>query len=265
MTAGHSVRLALGLVPLIFALACMPGYFRQRAIENDIAQMTQDIRRIYQVNGDTQQLVQTRLTDLETKRRSDSELILRRLADMDQRIMALHEQMDIVRGQLEEVRYRTTGESPDRIPIHVGTGDEASTLVLEGEQLFSEGGVALRRGDYAGARAAFGEFLKQFPTSSRAVDARMWIAESHYREEDWPAAREAFAMVEQRYPASSRVPEALYKMALCDEELGNPALAAETLQRLVGKYPDWEMIERAKDMLDRLIKVEPQVPPAATP
>jgi len=258
-------RLLLAVAPLTVALACTPAFFGQREIERDMARTAMHIERIYQLNAETQNLVNAQLKALETKRKTDSELTLRSLAEMEQRVEDLQETLGIVRSQVEEIRYRTVGESPDRVPIQVGEGDRASTVVLEGNQFLLDGQRALARQDYAAARAAFQEFLEQFPNSRRAVDAQMWIAETLYRENKWTEARAAYLVVEQRYLASRRVPEALMKMALCETELGQEDQAVTTLERLIAKYPKCDQIERANEMLRSFIKVEPQVPPRPSP
>jgi len=257
----QAVQLAAATICLSLAVACA-SLFGQGTMERDLAKTAMDIDRIYQLNTDTQKLMEARLKESEAKQKADSELILNNLVGLEQRIAALQETMDAIRTQVEELRYRATGETPDRVPIQLGQGDRASTVVLEGEQLFLEGQKALQRNDYAAARASFQEFLKQFPTSRRRAEAQLWIGESSYREKKWQEASEAFQVVEQQYLTTPRVPEAIMKMALCDEQLGHPDQAIATLERLITNYPKWDRIQQAQEMLRRLIKVEPQVPPA---
>jgi tol-pal system protein YbgF len=190
---------------------------------------------------------------------------LRSLADLEQRMAAMQETLDTIRNQVDQVRYKTSGESPDRIPIPVVQGDRTTTVVLEGEQIFLDGQRALQRKDYAGARASYQEFLKQFAHSTRAAEAQLWIGETYYREGKWKEARAAYQVVEQQYLTSPRVPEALMKMALCDEKMGQNAQAAATLQRLIAKFPRWEQVEQAQEMLRSLEKGGPLVPPGPAP
>jgi len=253
-------QLFLALPPIALALACSPALFGS-TIERDMAKTAMDIERIYQVNADTQKVVETRLKTLEIRQQTQSDLALRSLAELEQRVAAMQETLDSIRNQVEEIRFKTLGESPDRVPIRVGSGDHASTVVLEGEQLFLDGQKALQRKDYAGARSFYQEFLKQFAGSPRAADAQMWIGESYYREGKWKEAKAAFVTVEQQYVASPRLPEALMKMALCDQQTGQNEQAAATLERLIAKYPSWDQIEQAQEMLRNLPKGGPQLPP----
>ena len=250
-----------GLAWCSFALACYGGLFGGGTFERSMARTAEDIDRIYQLNSDTQKIVETRLKAMETKQQTQSELTMRSLAELEQRVEALQETLGIIRTQVEELRYRTLGESPDRIPLRVGQGDRASTVVLEGEQLFLSGRNALERGDHNGARTSFNTFLKQFPTSARAAEAQVWIGETYYREGKYKEAAAAYQVVGQQYVTSPYVPESLMKIALCQEQLGQKEQAAGTLERVIAKYPRWEKIENAQEMLRRLVKVGPQVPP----
>jgi len=252
----------VGLTPFFFVLACTPSVFGQRSFERDLAKTAMEIERIYQLNMDTQKVVETALKTLDTRQQTQSELMLRTLAELEQRVAALQESLDAVRTQMDELRYRTGSESPDRMSIRVGQGDRASTVILQGEQFLLDGQRALQRKDFVSARSSFQEFLKQFPSSLRAADAQMWIGESFYRESKWNEAKAAYQVVEQRYMASPRVPEALLKMARCDQQMGQTNQAVATLERLIAKYPKWEQIQQAQEMLTSLGKVELQVPPS---
>jgi len=263
MTRAKRTRIIIAwIAPACLLLACSPGLFGRRTLEQDLAKTAMEIERIYQLNLDTQKVVENQMRMLETRQQTQSELVLRTLTEIEQRVAALQETLDAVRSQMEEIRYRSASESADRLAIRVGQGDQASTVVLQGEQLLLDGQKALQRRDFVAARVSFQEFLKQFAGSPRAADAQMWVAESFYREGKWNEAKAAFAVVEQRYVASPRVPDALFKTALCDRQLGQRDQAVATLERLIAKYPKWDQIPQAQEILSSLTKAELQVPPA---
>ena len=257
--ATQRVMLGLGVLTLSLTLAC--GTLGQSSMANDLAKTAMDIERIYELNADTQKTVETRLKALDTRQQTQSDLLMRSLTDLEQRVATLQESLDAIRTQIDQLRYKAGGESAESVPLRVGQGDTASTVVLQGEQLFLEGQRAIQRKDYAGARASYLEFLKQFPSSPRGADAQMWLGETYYREGKWAEARAAFLTVEQRYVTSPRVPEAMMKVALCDRALGQVDQAAATLEQLIAKFPRWEQIEQAQEMLRTLVRVTPQLPP----
>ena len=131
--------------------------------------------------------------------------------------------------------------------------------------MFLSGRNALERGDYNGARTSFQTFLNQFAGSARAPEAQVWIGETFYREGKYKEAATAYQVVEQRYLTSPYLPEALMKIALCQEQLGQKEQAIATIERVIAKYPRWEKLENAQEMLRRVAKIGPQVPPAPAP
>lgn len=249
------------LLPLSLSLGCLPAFTGGRQIQHDMARTMLDVQRILQVNTETQDRVENALSAIQKKSQADTEMIVTNLAELEQRIDALQEALGVIRSQVEEIRFRTAGESVDRVAIRVGQGNTASTAVLEGSSLLLEGQNALTQENYEQARRLFQEFLNRFPASTRAPDAQMRIADSYYRQEEWAAARAAYQVMETRYLTSPRVPEALMKMAYCEEKLGRETQAVEILDRLIRNHPKWEQIERAREALNRYVKVEPQVPP----
>ena len=255
------LRLFGAVAPLLFSVGCLDMLLGNRQIERDLARTMLDIERIYQTNAETQQRVDAALAAIQTKSQADTELIIRNLIELEQRIDALQETLGIVRSQIEEVRYQMVGEGADRVAIQVGQGNDATTAVLEGGELLLEGQTALRRENHEQARASFQEFLNRFPASPRAAEAQMRIGDAYYREAKWAEARAAYERVETQYLTSPRVPEALMKMAYCEEQLGRTAPALAILERLLQNHAEWEQIQRARDMMRRLIQLEPIVPP----
>jgi len=253
------------ILVLSFSAGCYSLMFGPGVLERDMARTAAGIDRIAQMNLDTQKIVETRLKTVEAKQQADSALLASNLASIGEQIRALQETLDQTRHEVQEIRLRTTGEAPDRLPIVVGQGDTASTVILEGQQILLQGEQALQRKDYQAARGSFQEYVKRFPTSPRAAEAQIRIGESYVREGKLPEAVAALQVVEQLYVNSPLVPEALMKIASCQEQLGQAQQAIATLKRLVSQHQRWEKIEAAQEMLRRLDRLEPQVPPTASP
>ncbi|MBM3333880.1 tetratricopeptide repeat protein [Candidatus Sumerlaeota bacterium] len=248
---------------LCFSTGCYSTLFGSGSLERDMARTATGIDRIAQMNRDTQKIVETQLKTLETRQQADSALFTSNLASLGEQIRALQETLDQTRQEMQQIRFRMTGEAPDRIPIVVGRGDVASTVILEGQQLLLQGEQALQRKDYLAARSSFQEYVKRFPTSPRAAEAHMRIGESYIREGKLLEAVAALQVVEQLYVNSPLVPEALMKIASCQEQMGQVQQAVATLKRLVSQHQKWEKIEAAQETLRKLDRVESQVPPTA--
>lgn len=112
--------------------------------------------------------------------------------------------------------------------------------------------LALLKGNYDLAIAAFGEFVEKNPDSDLADNAQYWIGESHFARDEIGPAVDAFAAVESRWPNGDKVPGALLKIAACHEKEGNTAGARRTYEDLVARFPRSEEARLAKEKMARL-------------
>jgi tol-pal system protein YbgF len=95
----------------------------------------------------------------------------------------------------------------------------------------------LKSGDYAGAEKGFSKFLKDFPKSPLADNARYWAGETYYVRKDYVRAAEEFLKVYQNFPKSGKAPGSLLKLGLSLASLNNTAGACRTYDRLLKEYP----------------------------
>jgi tol-pal system protein YbgF len=103
-----------------------------------------------------------------------------------------------------------------------------------------------KRGDYAGAITAFGNFIRAYPRTPLASSAQYWIGNAHFARRDYRAAVTAQRTLIANYPDSPKVPDALLNIASAQSELGDAAGARRTLEELVAKYPKSEAAAKAK-------------------
>src|SRR5690606_14937179 len=92
--------------------------------------------------------------------------------------------------------------------------------------------------DFDKASQAFSAFLRRYPASRYAANARYWLGEIHLVKGDLQAAGQSFARVTLDYPNHSKVPDALYKLADVERRLGRTDKARAALQEVIAKYPD---------------------------
>lgn len=253
-------RAGASLLLLACGLACS-AIMGQSEIESDLAQAFVDISSINQRIAQTQNLIDSRVRDIERRQTADSETMMRTLAGIESQIAAIQEDLGSIKTQLAELRYQARREDAERVAIQVGQGDAASTVVLEARRLLLDASQAMVRREYENARESYNEFLRQFAVSQHRFDAHMGIAESYYREGKWNEAVEAFQRVAERYPADPRAPEALMKIAICQQKAGQKEQAVATLQSLIKTHPNWDRIQQAQDQLNQLTQAEPQLPP----
>jgi len=126
--------------------------------------------------------------------------------------------------------FKGSDNSTDKEP----TENEAFTLA---KQKFD-------RGDHAGARNAFKEFLKKYPQSEMADNAIFWIGETYFYEKWYEKAILEYEKVITQYPKGDRVPSALLKQGISfylhgetqkDDKFKKTAIGV--MKELIDKYP----------------------------
>ena len=119
------------------------------------------------------------------------------------------------------------------------------------EMLYNDSLAAYHDGDYENAVKLFAAYLRDFPTTVKAANARYWLGESYYSLAQYAQAITEFKRVQKDFPVSSKVPDALLKTAMSYEAIGGlePARAAYT--ELLQKYPASLSARRAKKALAR--------------
>ena len=106
-----------------------------------------------------------------------------------------------------------------------------------------------KRGDYPGAIAGFGAFVKAYPKSALAPSAQYWIGNAQFARRDYRGAIAAQRQLLAAYPDSAKVPDALLNIASAQSELGEAPAARRTLEELVAKFPHSEAAVKAKQRL----------------
>lgn len=64
-----------------------------------------------------------------------------------------------------------------------------------------------------------------------------WRGEAYYAKNDFGRAAQEFEAVVARFSTGAKVPDAMLKLGMCHERLGDVARAREDFQRLRNEYP----------------------------
>lgn len=104
------------------------------------------------------------------------------------------------------------------------------------EALYTLGRTKLDEKSTAAARAAFEEFLGQFPQHERAPDAQVGLAETFVLEGDSAEAVTQYEKVAATYPTSARAPEALYQAGRISEQRKRISDARKFYNMVVNRY-----------------------------
>jgi len=97
---------------------------------------------------------------------------------------------------------------------------------------------AFDQGDFEAARSDFESIIKDFPKSEHADNAQFWIGEIYYREKWYEKAILEYQKVIENYPKGNKVPASLLKQGFAFISLGDKANARLILKELGQKFPE---------------------------
>lgn len=107
-------------------------------------------------------------------------------------------------------------------------------------------------GKIAEARKTFQEVFDAEPTGDLADNALFWIGETYYQTGDYANAVRYYRRVTTEFSDQNKAPDALFKIALSQEKTGDLALARQTLEEVIQKYPYSSPAASAKYELKRI-------------
>jgi len=214
------------------------------------------------------------------------------LADLSARIDSLQEEMERLRGRIEEAGHRSAqaleeaqrlrrdvatlpasggppaaassalGPPPLGAPTgQVAEGESPETLGAQAAGATSEE-VQAYRAAYAAWRSSnndacidqFRNFLQAYPASAYADDATYWMADCYFKKEDFKTSILRFDDVVQRYPKGNKAADALYRQgqALLKLGPGYSKAAGKAFERVLSEYPESPRSAEAKRQLELL-------------
>ena len=106
-----------------------------------------------------------------------------------------------------------------------------------------------KAGRYTNAVKAFHEFLKKYPDSVHVPNAIYWLGNTKFALKDYKGALGFYQKFLDVSPTSPKAADVLLKMAECQQGLKQKAVAKKTLKQLIAKYPTSEAAAKAKKLL----------------
>lgn len=120
------------------------------------------------------------------------------------------------------------------------------------ETLYSNALRDFTGGNYSLARQEFEDYLKYYPDSDLASNARFYLGEINYAEKNYSDSIRDYDMVLDQYPKSFKLADARLKKALALLQLGQKANAQRELREVVRRHPGTEAERRARATLREL-------------
>ena len=177
-----------------------------------------------------------------------------RLAEMQTSMTELLERLDVLNDRIARLERSEHDSAPaaasvapppasaqpvspaaSRVPIA-----SAASSALRGAQLAEQYRAAIMLyGDrrVPEARAAFQAVFDADPGSELADNALFWIGETYYSAGDWQNAISFYRRVSTEYGDQNKAPDAVYKLAMAYARTGDLALARQTFQEVIARYP----------------------------
>lgn len=109
-----------------------------------------------------------------------------------------------------------------------------------------------RKGDFAAAQVALGQFVQRYRQSGYVSSALFWLGNAQYANKDYKDALSNFQQMLKVAPTHARAPEAMLAISNVQIELKDLKGARKTMDDLVKAYPASEAATTARDRLARL-------------
>jgi tol-pal system protein YbgF len=109
-----------------------------------------------------------------------------------------------------------------------------------------------RKGDFAVAQEALGQFVQRYRLGGYAPSAMFWLGNAQYANKDYKEAMATFQQMLKSAPAHPRAPEAMLAISNVQIELKDLKGARKTMDDLIKSYPASETAATARERLTRL-------------
>lgn len=256
-----TVQTAFSAVVLaVSALAASPAHalFEDDEARRAILELRQRV--------DTQRAQSERQAEDLRRATEDNAQLRRSLLELQGQIEALRGELARLRGQDEQLAREIADLQRQQKDAAQGMEErlrrfEPTKVTVDGleftadpsEQRDFEAALAVfRKGDFAGAQAAFTEFLRRHAQSGYRPSALFWLGNAQYATRDYKGAIGNFRALLAQWPDHPRAPESVLSIANCQIELKEMAGARKTLDDLVKAYPQSEAAAAARERLARL-------------
>ena len=173
-----------------------------------------------------------------------------RYIDLDQRLMELSEQQ-------EQPRASSGNRASDRAASGSEERPTPQTVSREYRQPSDQERQAYDRIQkliqedkaYDQAIGELYDFVSEYPEGDLTVNAYYWLGEIYLVKPQLEQAKQAFTIVATRYQDHRKAPDALYKLGVVHDRLGEKDQAERYMQRVVDQYGASQAADLAKKYL----------------
>jgi len=202
-----------------------------------IQQLQEDVRRLQGQVEEQQHLI----TRLQAQGRD-------RYVDLDQRILDLSEKISaMTQPQATSALAGGAGASGGGA---VATRTYRAPDAQEQEDYDAIIDLIRKRKAYDQAISSLYEFIEKYPEGDLTVNAYYWLGEVYLAKPQLEQARQAFTIVATRYADHRKAPDALYKLGMTVDRMGEHDNARQYMERVIRDYPDSSAAGLARRFLE---------------
>lgn len=139
---------------------------------------------------------------------------------------------------------------PDQATTAPTTPPRANALDPEAKRAYDAAYSLVNARRFDEALDALAAFLVKWPDHPYANNAMYWRGECYFSRGDYQRASEQFDGVLKRFPAGNKAPDALLKLGMSHQKLGNPMKAKECFERLAQQFPGTDAARHIPTMRD---------------
>lgn len=172
-----------------------------------------------------------------------------RIGDLEFRLVELEG------GDVSKLGQTTTlgGETLQEPLVIVAPRNDTKTELASGEQEdFNQALEAHDRGDFARAADLFGTFTETYPGGPMTSEAHYWRGESQAAQNKWSAAARSYLQSFSGAPDTPIAPQALYRLGVSLDRIGQREEACLTLNEVILRYPNSDSSHDARAEMDQL-------------
>ncbi len=205
----------------------------------EMEQRLETLERIVDSRTQSQQRMQSQITDLQTdidEMRGTIELHNHQLEKLLERQRELFLELDR--------RYAEMQSSADQVGDNISTGAVSPIVASDNDSLSEQESyqnavnLILKEKDYDRAIPAFQRFLTKFPNGNLTDNAHYWLGQLLYNKQEFADAKTQFAQVANNFADSPKRADSVLKLGLIEKALGNLSAANNLFQQVVNEYPN---------------------------
>ncbi|MEO1698591.1 MAG: tetratricopeptide repeat protein [Planctomycetota bacterium] len=141
--------------------------------------------------------------------------------------------------------YFGAGSDERAIALYAAATDHGRPEVVE-RALYKAGFAELRRGDNAAAAARFGAVVERFPAGVLFPESLYLTGEARFRDGAFEDAAPWLRRMTTEFREHESRPKALFRLGVCEVELGRHEQASVALAELVAKHPGFPNLVEAE-------------------